>query len=749
MKIRTKFLVVMLSLILITGMATILIGRTVSTSIIKEQVGDHLETTAQLRAHHIETVLGGYNQEAGTLSVAVPFRNMVDESKNRTHYIEMANLRINSTIRVNEDISGIRLLNKSGTVVASGYADVGSNNSASEIFSIENEEIHARDLRTSVFTGEDIVSVAMPILVDGRFSGAVIVDFDARKIFKIATDRTGLGKTGEIYILNGYGYMITPPKFNNDTLPKQDVDPEYFSSAGDYEPEATLYNNYRGVDVLGAHAPIPVMNWCLMSEVEEAEAFATVSRLTTTLFSVLAGILLVGAVICIIVSGTITDPIVKLQHGTEEVVKGNMNYKVGTGTDDEVGELSRAFDTMTANLKESGRELEEYSRGLETKVQERTARLDELLKESERQRIAISEMLDDVTKTKDDLALTGEKLRQKSEEQRALLSTIPALVYFKDRDGAYIAANNAFADTIETHVDEIAGKTDYDIFPEARADAYRGSDQEVMESGEQRYDIEELTTGPRGEPMWISTSKTPFFDSDGVVIGMVGMTLDITERRKAEDQIKRSLAEKEVLLREIHHRVKNNLQVVSSLLNMQARGAKNKDTINILTESQNRINAMALIHAQLYESRDLSEINMKEFIDKLLIQLFQSHPVQGTRITKTISIADYPVPLSMAVPVGLIINELLSNILKHAFVGKAAGSIEVSLTASEEGKINLSVSDDGVGLPAGFDIDKTRTLGVRLIKILAEDQLQGTLGVISDGGTTFNIEFDIRTNDEA
>jgi two-component sensor histidine kinase len=216
----------------------------------------------------------------------------------------------------------------------------------------------------------------------------------------------------------------------------------------------------------------------------------------------------------------------------------------------------------------------------------------------------------------------------------------------------------------------------------------------------------------------------------------------------AEDRIKASLKEKEVLLREIHHRVKNNLQVVSSLLDMQARRAGNGDLIDVLTESQNRINAMALIHTQLYESGDLSEINMKEFVDTLLTHLFRSCPVHGARITKTISVADYPVPLSIAVPIGLIVNELLSNILKHAFVGRAEGTIEVSLTASEEGKINLSVSDDGVGLPAGFDIDKTRTLGLRLIKILAEDQLQGTLGAISEEGTTFNIEFNIRTNDE-
>ncbi|MCK4810885.1 MAG: sensor histidine kinase, partial [Methanosarcinales archaeon] len=211
--------------------------------------------------------------------------------------------------------------------------------------------------------------------------------------------------------------------------------------------------------------------------------------------------------------------------------------------------------------------------------------------------------------------------------------------------------------------------------------------------------------------------------------------------KRAEDRIKASLKEKEVLLREIHHRVKNNLQVVSSLLDMQARGARNKDTIDALTESQNRINAMALIHAQLYESGDLAEINMKGFVNKLLVQLFQSYPVKDTEITRTVSVADYPVPISMAVPVGLIVNELLSNALKHAFVGRKEGQIEVSLTASEEGKINLMVSDDGVGLPPGFDINETGTLGLRLIKILTEDQLHGTLEVISEDEATFNIEF--------
>ncbi len=704
MNIRTKFLAVMVSLVLITGMTAILIGRTVSTSIIEEQVGNNLETTAQSRANHIATILGEYDQETALLSVESAFRDVVDESKNHTRSIEAANLRISSAIQAHDAISGTRVMDKNGTVVVSGHADTESDENMSELFRIENGKIRVMNPSTSVFTGEDIIRVATPILVDGEFSGVIFVDFDAEKIFKIATDRTGLGETGEIYILNRGGYMITPPRFIDDTPPKQDVDPEHFGNTS----AAALYTNYRDVNVLRAYAPIPAMDWCLVAEIDEAEAFASVTRLTNTMFSVFLGLLLLGILVCIRVSRTITDPIVKLHRGTDEIMKGNMDYKVGTGTEDEVGELSRAFDAMTSNLKKSGRELAEYSKGLEKKVEERTAELDELL-----------------------------------EEQKALLSTIPAFVYFKDRNGNYIAANKAFADKTGTSVDEIAGKTDYDFFPKAQADAHRAYDYEVMESGEPKYDIEELVTEADGGFGWTSTSKTPFFGSGGEVIGMVGMTLDITERRKAEDQLKAALKEKEVMLREIHHRVKNNLQVVSSLLNMQARNAKDKDTIRILSESRDRIITMSLIHSQLYEGSDLAEINMKEFVDRLLGQLLQSYQVGDTRIARVVRVDDYPFPISVAVPVGLIINELLSNALKHAFEGRDEGKIEVSLTASEDGRVNLRVSDDGVGLPPGFDINESKTLGLRLVKILAEDQLQGTLEVMSDGGATFNIEFDI------
>nr|QNO44174.1 hypothetical protein NLDJDEJO_00006 [Methanosarcinales archaeon ANME-2c ERB4]QNO46569.1 hypothetical protein NKHCAGDB_00002 [Methanosarcinales archaeon ANME-2c ERB4] len=223
----------------------------------------------------------------------------------------------------------------------------------------------------------------------------------------------------------------------------------------------------------------------------------------------------------------------------------------------------------------------------------------------------------------------------------------------------------------------------------------------------------------------------------------------LDEHKRSEDRIKASLKEKEVLLQEVHHRVRNNLQVILSLLDMQARIVKDKDVKDALSESINRVHAMAIIHNQLYESENLSEVNMKGFVDNLVGQLLHVYSVQDTRITSNVSVADYPLPISIAVPAGLIVNELLSNAFKHAFVNRNEGTIGVSFGVSEKGLVSLAVSDDGIGLPPGFDINESKTLGLRLVKILTEDQLQGTLDVTSDGGVTFSIEFDIEYDGSA
>ncbi len=334
---------------------------------------------------------------------------------------------------------------------------------------------------------------------------------------------------------------------------------------------------------------------------------------------------------------------------------------------------------------------------------------------------------------------TAEDALKGSEERyRVLFETAKDAIFLNDETGKFMDVNSAACELLGYSKEELlklsnreidADPRGYEAFTKVRNGLMK---ETVFEVNQQRKDGTLVPVEISGKSFEIGDRKL-----------FLAIARDITEHKRAEDQIKASLREKEVLLREIHHRVKNNLQVVSSLLNMQARNAKDKNTIEILSEASDRIKTMSLIHSQLYESRDLAEINMKEFVDRLLGQLLQSYPVGDTRITPVVRVDDYPFPISVAVPVGLIINELLSNALKHAFEGRNEGKIEVSLIASEGGGISLTVGDDGAGLPPGFNIDESKTLGLRLVKILTEDQLQGTLEVTSDGGATFAMEFDI------
>jgi PAS domain S-box-containing protein len=333
-------------------------------------------------------------------------------------------------------------------------------------------------------------------------------------------------------------------------------------------------------------------------------------------------------------------------------------------------------------------------------------------------------------------------LREAEEQFRTIVETAPSILQIGDAE-----ANNIY---VSPNCEEISGYTQEELLDRPIWWVHEDDTPRAKELFERTFregmgfkDFEYKAVKKNGDLWYASSSWKPLKDEEGKFKGICFQTIDITERKRAGDQLKVSLKEKEVLLREIHHRVKNNLQVVSSLLNMQARAAKDENTIAVLSESRDRINTMALIHTKLYESENLSQINMKGFVDGLLRQLVQGYPVPDTKITPVVHAVDRPLPISIAVPLGLVVNELLSNAFKHAFVNRKEGMIEVSLGASEEGGVSLTVSDDGVGLPEGFDIDTTKTLGLHLVKILVEDQLLGNLKVISDRGATFNIEFKI------
>jgi len=232
------------------------------------------------------------------------------------------------------------------------------------------------------------------------------------------------------------------------------------------------------------------------------------------------------------------------------------------------------------------------------------------------------------------------------------------------------------------------------------------------------------------------------FNAHSLVLGgrtvVLSVVRDITERKEARDRIRNSLAEKETLLREVHHRVKNNLQVISGLLNLQSHYIDDEGVRTIYKESQNRIKTMALIHEELYQREDLARINMADYIQGLTRNLMASYFASDGRIKLTLDLADADIVLDTAIPCGLIVNELVSNALKHAFPGGRTGEVRVVLASKGEDIYELTVSDNGVGLPDGLDYLRTKSMGMQLVVVLAQ-QLDADLRYGGGPGTTFSL----------
>lgn len=233
----------------------------------------------------------------------------------------------------------------------------------------------------------------------------------------------------------------------------------------------------------------------------------------------------------------------------------------------------------------------------------------------------------------------------------------------------------------------------------------------------------------------ISISSVQF--SEDLYVVMVAR--DITERKEFENALKASLEEKEVLIREIHHRVKNNMQIISSLLNLQKQYVHDEEAVDVLKESQNRVKSMAMIHEKLYKSRNFSEINFADYIRSLVDDLFFSYGVDPNQIKKTIILEEVMMGLETAIPCGLIISELVTNTLKYAFPNHRKGEFKMELH-DIDGWYHLIISDDGVGMPPNVGFYETETLGLQLVKSLV-NQLEGTVKLVRNNGTEFKIVF--------
>ena len=332
-----------------------------------------------------------------------------------------------------------------------------------------------------------------------------------------------------------------------------------------------------------------------------------------------------------------------------------------------------------------------------------------------------------------------EALRMSEEKYRRLVEQAREGVLALDSAGGITFANPYMAEMLGYSLEELTGKP-FSAFIEPDSVPFFQEKLVLRHKGvSEQYGL--ALTRKDGRIISVSISASPMTNDSGCFIGSFGVVMDITERKLAEEQIRKSLWEKEVLLKEIHHRVKNNMQVISSLLSLQSRYIKDPETLELFRESQHRVKSMALIHEKLYSADNLARVPFCEYVKTLAQTIVRSYEVRsGTVAIVVVAAEEITFGVDTAIPCGLIMNELIANALKHAFPGGQRGTVTIGVNRTDS-LVTLEVCDDGIGLPEGLEAEKTDTLGLQLVTMLT-GQLQGTLETPKPAvGTTFRISF--------
>ncbi|MDZ8053706.1 MAG: PAS domain-containing protein [Aulosira sp. ZfuVER01] len=347
--------------------------------------------------------------------------------------------------------------------------------------------------------------------------------------------------------------------------------------------------------------------------------------------------------------------------------------------------------------------------------------------------------------------ITEHKSAQKMLELQAVItrSMAEGICLVRATDGMIVYANPKFEQMFGYDVGELFGQNvsiiNYEDEQTHAEQVKAAIIASVIEHGAATYEVHNVKKD--GTPLWCSATASIFEHPEyGTVI--VCVQQDVTEHKAAEEKIKASLKEKEVLLKEIHHRVKNNLGIVSSLLQMQCRRTQDPQATAILRDSQNRIASIALVHEKLYRSEDLANIDFAQYIPDLTTHLFDSYNISSGSVKLNIKVDDVSLDIETAIPCGLIINELVSNALKYAFPERRQGEIQVNLYQEQDSyesslhqrTLILMIRDNGIGLPEDFDRNKTKTLGITLVHGLVK-QLRGRIEINCQQGTEFKITF--------
>lgn len=447
------------------------------------------------------------------------------------------------------------------------------------------------------------------------------------------------------------------------------------------------------------------------------------------------------------------------------------NHGVASGISVVIGKMENPFGVLSAHSKKPRRFTADDTYFLNSvaflisEVIERRRVEEELRQYKEKLEELVKERTFELVKTNQRLTeeIAGRKQVEKALQNnvyflKTLLDAIPSPVYYRNLEGIYQGCNEMFASILGLPEEKIVGHSIFEFRKQFSDEAIEIStfyDRILLEEGKSIPHELKVRFAIDGEEKDFLVHRATYSNISGEVIGIVGVMLDITERKKAEQAL---LKTEEVRKKEIHHRIKNNLQVISSLLSLQAEHFSDKKVKESFQDSQNRVISMSLIHEELYKTGEIGDFetfDFKEYLQKLANELFRSYLVGNQDTHLKLDIESTYLGMDTGIPLGIIINELVSNSLKHAFPAGREGEIQIKLHKIESEKISgedrgicrheiseflLAVSDNGVGIPEKIDFRHPSSLGLQLVNILV-DQIEGSIELVRGAGTEFRIKF--------
>jgi len=678
-----------------------LLGMVLSGLIFMNQKSQLLHVQREVLNYAINEMSWDMHELEMYLNIAATGNDLVEQNSKEQHDT-LSRLLTRKDIKSHDILEELILLDSTGkelsrvsrTAVYSA-SDLGERSDTHE-FTVPKEsgQIYYGPMMYDEETFEPRITMSMPIpdIRSNEIKGVIIGKIRLNRIWENAVTRS-FGKAGTIFITNASGKIVAHPDpsviyLNTFFSPEK---PEGIQPGLNGKKTMLVSGNYYMANrVFTVFAVLPF---------SEVLGLSLETLSTTAVFLLI--FILPSIALSYLAANRIVRPIESLADNARSITEGKIVPTIKVGDSDEIGDLSIAFNTMTSRLFDT-----------------------------------ISSLKSEIAERKQ----AEEKIVEQNELMNNILNSLTHPFYVIDVNTYNILlANKA------SHFGSLSGtSTCYALTHEKNApcdeDDHPCVIKKIQGSGKAEV-VEHIHHDKEGRPHIMEIHGYPILDAEGNITKVIEYNLDISARKNAEKKIKASLREKEVLLREIHHRVKNNMQIISSLLNLQASSMDDKKHIEILSDSQNRIRSMSLIHEKLYNSTNLAQIDIKDYIKDLSSYILQFYQTAAGSTSLNIETDEIWMGIDTAIPCGLIINELLSNSLKYAFPENRQGEINIRLRKSGESSYSLTISDNGVGIPDDIDFRNTKTLGLQLVTTLAEDQLQGTLELDRSSGTEFRINF--------